>query len=103
MLLEGDVSAYQRRAQIHDLVEREVADAGKDAKDDRRHDYHQGGIAQLGLGRPRGFLELADHFAEEDAGALERIFHLGFWQARRDSNPQPTVLETATLPIELHA
>jgi hypothetical protein len=25
------------------------------------------------------------------------------WQARRESNPQPTVLETATLPIELHA
>jgi hypothetical protein len=25
------------------------------------------------------------------------------WQARRDSNPQPTVLETATLPIELLA
>jgi hypothetical protein len=24
------------------------------------------------------------------------------WQARRESNPQPTVLETATLPIELH-
>jgi hypothetical protein len=23
------------------------------------------------------------------------------WQGRRDSNPQPTVLETATLPIEL--
>src|SRR5258706_14844565 len=24
-----------------------------------------------------------------------------FWQGGRDSNPQPTVLETATLPIEL--
>ncbi len=24
------------------------------------------------------------------------------WQGRRESNPQPTVLETATLPIELH-
>jgi hypothetical protein len=23
------------------------------------------------------------------------------WQARRDSNPQPMVLETTTLPIEL--
>jgi hypothetical protein len=23
------------------------------------------------------------------------------WQARRESNPQPTVLETAALPIEL--
>jgi hypothetical protein len=26
-----------------------------------------------------------------------------FQHARRDSNPQPTVLETATLPIELLA
>jgi hypothetical protein len=24
------------------------------------------------------------------------------WQGRQDLNPQPTVLETATLPIELH-
>ena len=27
----------------------------------------------------------------------------GDWQARRESNPQPAVLETATLPIELLA
>src|SRR4051812_24744296 len=37
-----------------------------------------------------------------------RVLRNGFfmakiWQARRESNPQPTVLETATLPIELHA
>src|SRR6266850_5212509 len=25
----------------------------------------------------------------------------GFWQARRESNPQPPVLETGALPIEL--
>jgi hypothetical protein len=25
------------------------------------------------------------------------------WQARRDSNPQPAVLETAALPVELLA
>lgn len=24
------------------------------------------------------------------------------WQGRQESNPQPTVLETATLPVELH-
>jgi len=27
----------------------------------------------------------------------------GIWQARRESNPQPAVLETAALPIELLA
>jgi hypothetical protein len=32
---------------------------------------------------------------------LRNGFFMGRWQARRDSNPQPTVLETATLPIEL--
>ena len=25
------------------------------------------------------------------------------WQERRDSNPQPPVLETGALPIELHS
>ena len=28
---------------------------------------------------------------------------LQYWQARRDSNPQPAVLETAALPVELLA
>jgi hypothetical protein len=28
---------------------------------------------------------------------------LAEWQARRESNPQPTVLETVALPIELLA
>jgi hypothetical protein len=32
-----------------------------------------------------------------------RIPRLKKWQARRDSNPQPAVLETAALPIELLA
>ncbi len=32
-----------------------------------------------------------------------RIAAEGFWQARRESNPQPAVLETAALPIELLA
>ena len=27
----------------------------------------------------------------------------GKWQERRDSNPQPPVLETGALPIELHS
>src|SRR2546426_6830372 len=29
------------------------------------------------------------------------LCHLSGWQGGRDSNPQPTVLETAALPIEL--
>ena len=62
---------------------------------------------QLRPGRPARLLELAHHLAYKDAGALERVFHeqpweILKWQGRRESNPQPTVLETATLPIELH-
>ncbi len=98
----------QGREQVDDLIQREVADAGEDAEDDRRDEDDDRGIAQLSLGRPRGFLKLTDHFTKEDTCAAERVFHsvldgLVKWQARRESNPQPTVLETATLPIELRA
>ena len=31
------------------------------------------------------------------------ILVLAYWQERRDLNPQPRVLETRTLPIELHS
>ncbi len=37
---------------------------------------------------------------------FDRVFHIFFslnWQERRDSNPQPPVLETGALPIELHS
>lgn len=30
------------------------------------------------------------------------ISETGLWQGQQESNPQPTVLETATLPIELY-
>ena len=30
------------------------------------------------------------------------LLPLRFWQGQKDSNPQPTVLETATLPVELY-
>ena len=31
------------------------------------------------------------------------ILNSAYWQERRDSNPQPPVLETGALPIELHS
>src|SRR5688572_1114081 len=38
------------------------------------------------------------------AGRVPRVHGTGcMWHARRDSNPQPAVLETAALPIELLA
>ena len=35
------------------------------------------------------------------SGLIISTFH--FWQERRESNPQPPVLETGALPIELHS
>ena len=32
-----------------------------------------------------------------------RLSYCFYWQERRDSNPQPPVLETGALPIELHS
>ena len=34
---------------------------------------------------------------------LRGFFIIIFWQERRDSNPQPPVLETGALPIELRS
>src|SRR4051812_34863516 len=79
------------------------------AQKKHRHDHDHGGISELlvaadplvlRLPGPRRFSQLGANFAEKisrfcDHGNVSKN------QARRDSNPQPTVLETATLPIEL--
>ena len=39
-------------------------------------------------------------FVEKDSDCITiRVF---FWQGHKDLNPEPTVLETAALPIELY-
>tara|TARA_B100001248_G_scaffold48597_1_gene31136 strand:- start:244 stop:447 length:204 start_codon:yes stop_codon:yes gene_type:complete len=40
---------------------------------------------------------------EEIQRILLRVLFIVKWQAWRESNPQPAVLETAALPIELQA
>ena len=60
----------------------------------------------LWVPRPRTFLQLDFYFTEEafDFGDHSKVLTAtAVKHARRDSNPQPTVLETATLPIELLA
>jgi len=37
------------------------------------------------------------------SGMFIYFLDLHAWQERRDSNPQPPVLETGALPIELHS
>ena len=40
----------------------------------------------------------------EGRGLIYHSFNIvKSWQERRDSNPQPPVLETGALPIELHS
>ena len=43
--------------------------------------------------------ELPSH--DEEYSSPE-LLPLRFWQGQKESNPQPTVLETATLPVELY-
>src|SRR5579871_6762862 len=45
----------------------------------------------------------AASFIESIAAYIPRRRRRRSWQARRESNPQPAVLETAALPIELLA
>lgn len=94
----------------HEVEERDVS-----AKNQHRHDDHDGRIGQLlvaaesfflRIPRPRGFGQLDADFGDEIFEFAEHARGRGDQrsigeQARRDSNPQPTVLETATLPIEL--
>src|SRR5687768_2502103 len=86
-----------------EIEERDVA-----AEKQHRDDDHQRGVGQLlvaadplilRLPRPRSLLQLSDDFSEEALRFRDHGIFLN--QVRRDSNPQPTVLETATLPIEL--
>src|SRR5258708_18762961 len=87
--------------QVNNLIKREIGNAGEESQNNGSHDHNERGVPKFGTRRPVGFFKLAEHFAEEQTGLLEGI-HRESWQGRRESNPQPTVLETATLPLELH-
>src|SRR6202011_742408 len=62
---------------------------------------------QVEPGNPREHEHNRDHEFDgiRRAAVLSFDFfcHINRWQARRESNPQPAVLETAALPIELLA
>jgi Sec-independent protein translocase protein TatA len=88
----------------HEIEKRDVS-----TEQQHRDDDDKSGISQLletadafilRFPGPRRFPQLGKNFAEKvsrfrDHGNVSKN------QVRRDSNPQPTVLETATLPIEL--
>src|SRR4030095_4364896 len=90
------------------------------AKKQRRQNDDHCRRVDLLLRRPRHALQLVANLAEKQPRTfetatgrfLDRIklvghrsgpYSLRYWQARRESNPQPPVLETGALPIELLA
>jgi len=96
------------------VVHREVNRRNEGAKEDHRDKDDDGGIDELlvfletlffGVPGPGGFLQLNPNLTEVFSYFHVNIGNQGSrpleWQGRRDSNSQPTVLETATLPIEL--
>src|SRR6185503_16822394 len=110
---------------LHARAEHQIDGEQIHAKEDRRQDHHQGRRVDLALRGPRDALHLVAHLGEELTGPapprqraarrvarlvcrfnrhwtfLDRSFRV--WQAKRDSNPQPPVLETGALPVELLA
>ena len=79
---------YPGREEVHDVDKSEITDARENTEQHTGHHHHEGGVAQFGAGGPGSFLELADHFAEENTSAAERIFHeLKF--GRRGGNRTP--------------
>jgi hypothetical protein len=90
---------------VDHVVEGEIADAGEEAEeqagddhDDRRVRARSWSASWLSAAHQRArwrrYGRCGTDFSWMEIGR--------WWQGRRDSNPQPTVLETATLPIELH-
>src|SRR5512139_3947372 len=106
-----------------DPGEDDVHEEQVEAEEHRRGDDDDRRAGDLGLGRPGDLLQLGLDVLEEisetlvpadlvvhgilsfrvrgRAQALGRPLREATWQVRQGSNPQPAVLETAALPIEL--
>src|SRR6516164_7091899 len=108
--------------EAHELIGHEK----EDGSDGHHHEDHGGGNSGLASARPRDLLRLRAHFLQEfkwtdlrhmaylqpsRACGRNPLRFLNFagraepyaWQEWRDSNPQPPVLETGALAIELHS
>jgi hypothetical protein len=114
---------------VHSILHKEIYDKKEKSEEKDSRDDHKGRSNCFPAARPRYVIKLFSRILEEfhDTAKLipqlaEKIIHglnsayaqtaaseiaAGVarlkWQARRDSNPQQTVLETAALPLELLA
>ena len=84
----------------------EVADTDERGQDEHGHQHHSGRTRDLLTVRPAHLLHLGANFRKELPYIVPHtdrlpsfIYGLTDLQARRDSNPQQAVLETAALPI----
>ena len=96
--------ADQARGVLHEAGKGEVAEDDHDAGEGDEGGHDEGGVDQFAARRPRRPDEdLVEGLVPEGAKVAEKAKHggRGRWQDGWESNPQPTVLETATLPIEL--
>src|SRR4029079_5620115 len=105
--------------QIDHLEEEQIAAPQVDGEDDGRHDDDDRPADDFVAARPRDLLHLGEDVVpplSQSGDPLawlvdDSVFHqssahisVGWgWQAKRDSNPQPAVLETAALRVELLA
>src|SRR3977135_274248 len=113
---------------LHQAVHAEVEHEQVQPEEERREDHDDGRRVDFLARRPGDALELVAHLTQEQPRALDTpagglshglkrcgVRHTSqlpatelpdtkrIWQARRESNPQPPVLETGALPIELLA
>ena len=97
------------REVVDEVDDYEIEGRDEAAEQQHRDDHDQRGISQLleppnafvlRFPRPRRFSQLGANFADKIFRFCDHE-NVSKNQVRRDSNPQPTVLETATLPIEL--
>ena len=84
---------------------REIRCRDEKAQDGNTYYYDSCGFTQLRWRGPCGTLKFNYGFNVKRTNFTKRIqntdFLCGKWREKRDSNPQPTVLETVALPIEL--
>src|SRR5690242_4990150 len=106
-----------------------IRDQEENGCDRDHHEHHSGGDRGFAARRPGHLAPFLAHFLQEAEGADPLASHLcrrliahpcsllsplivymyvrpaswEFWQEWRDSNPQPPVLETGALAIELHS
>src|SRR5262245_19494752 len=113
----------------HGNADQLIRDQEENGRDRNHHEHHSGGDRGFAARRPGHLAPFLPHFLQEAEGAdplsshlcrrliahpcslsIQSILYLCVrsaeyepWQEWRDSNPQPPVLETGALAIELHS